>query len=119
MTSFVLHWIVLALALWFAGQLVPGVSLESYTALAVGAIVLSVVNSVVRPVLTILTLPLTVLTLGLFYLVVNGIAFGLAAALVPGFRVSSFLAAIAGAFVTGVVGWILGMVLAPVGGQRS
>jgi putative membrane protein len=55
-----------------------------------------------------------VLTLGVFYLVVNGIAFGLAAALVPGFNVSSLLAAIAGAFVTGVAGWILGMVLVPV-----
>ena len=59
------------------------------------------VNTVVRPVLTFLTLPITVLTLGLFYLVVNGAAFGLAAALVPGFEVESFVAAILGALVTG------------------
>jgi putative membrane protein len=119
MTSFVLHWIVLALALWFTSQVVPGVQIASYGALAVGAVVLSLVNTVVRPVLTILTLPLTVLTLGLFYLVVNGLAFGLAAALVPGFTVSSFLAAIAGAFVTGLTGWILGMALSPATATRG
>lgn len=119
MLSFVIHWIVLALALWLAGQLVPGVSITSYGALAIGAIVLSVVNAIVRPVLTILTLPLTVLTLGLFYLVVNGLAFGLAAALVPGFSVSSLLAAMAGAFVTSVAGWVLGEVLSPARGPRG
>lgn len=118
MTSFVLHWIVLALALWFTSRVVPGVTIASYGALAVGAIVLSLVNTVVRPVLTLLTLPLTVLTLGLFYLVVNGLAFGLAAALVPGFTVSSFLAAVAGAFVTGVAGWLLGAALAPASAPR-
>ena len=63
--------------------------------------------------MAILTLPITILTLGLFYLVVNGAAFSLAAAIVPGFEVSSWLAAILGAFVTGLAAWIVGAALAP------
>jgi len=113
MASFVVHWAVLAAALWATGQLVPGVSFAGPAALALGAAVLGLVNTVVRPVLTILTLPLTILTLGLFYLVVNGLAFGLAAALVPGFEVASFFAAVLGAFVTGLASWLLGGVFTP------
>lgn len=113
MTSFVLHWAVLALALWFTSRVVPGVTIASFAALAVGAAVLGVVNTVVRPVMTFLTLPLTIVTLGLFYFVVNGAAFSLAAALVPGFTVSSFLAAMGGAFVTGVAAWLVGGLVNP------
>lgn len=113
MTSFVLHWAVLALALWFTSRVVPGVTIASFAALAIGAAVLGVVNTVVRPVMTFLTLPLTIVTLGLFYFVVNGAAFSLAAALVPGFTVSSFLAAMGGAFVTGVAAWLVGSLVRP------
>lgn len=113
MISFLVHWAVLAAALWVAARIVPGVSIASWGALAVGAAVLGIVNTVVRPVLTLLTLPITVLTLGLFYLVVNGAAFGLAAALVPGFDVQSFLSAILGALVTGVAAWLVGAVVKP------
>ena len=73
------------------------------------ALMLAIVNAIVRPVLFILTLPITVLTLGLFYLVINGIAFGLAAALVPGFAVSSTMSAIGGALLTSVISWFLGI----------
>jgi putative membrane protein len=111
MKSFVLHWFVLAVALGLATRLIGGVHVDSWFALAVAAFMLSLVNTVVRPVLTILTLPLTVITLGLFYLVVNGVAFGLAAWLTPGFRLDSFGAAILGAFVVGCFAWVLGMVL--------
>ena len=71
------------------------------------ALVLGFVNAVVRPILVVLTLPLTVLTLGLFYLVVNGAAFGLAAALVPGFEVASLGSAVEGALVVAVVSWLI------------
>jgi putative membrane protein len=111
--SLLVHWIVLAIALWVAANVVPGVRVASWQALAIGAAVLGVVNAVVRPVMTILTLPITILTLGLFYLVVNGAAFGLAAAMVPGFEVQSWLAAILGALVTGLAAWLVGAVLAP------
>lgn len=115
MVSFLAHWIVLAVALWVTAQLVPGVTVSGWGALAVGAAVLGVVNTVVRPVLTFLTFPITILTLGLFYFVVNGAAFGLAAALVPGFDVRSFLSAILGALVTGLAAWMVGAVVKPSG----
>jgi putative membrane protein len=113
MSSFLAHWIVLAIALWLTSSVVSGVSFASWGALAVGAAVLGVVNTVIRPVLTFLTFPITLLTLGLFYLVVNGMAFGLAAALVPGFQVASFVSAVLGAFVTGCAAWVVGAVLKP------
>lgn len=116
--SLLVHWIVLALALWVAANVVPGVGVSSWSALLIGAAVLGMVNTVVRPVMTILTLPITVLTLGLFYLVVNGAAFGLAAAVVPGFDVSGWLAAILGALVTGLAAWAVGAALAPASRPR-
>ncbi len=112
MTLFLIHWAVVALGLAAAAYIVPGVNVSSGAALAVGALVLGFVNAVVKPVLTILTLPLTVVTLGLFYLVVNAAAFGLAAALVPGFTVASFWAALFGAIVVSLVSWFIGAFLA-------
>ena len=108
MVSFLVHWLVVAIGLAVATYLVPGVSVASGSALAVGALVLGFVNAVIRPLLTFLTLPLTLLTLGLFYLVVNAAAFGLAAAIVPGFSVASFWAALFGALVVSLVSWVVG-----------
>ena len=73
---FLSHFIVTAVALWLASYVLPGVHITSVTALAVAALVLGFVNGVIRPILVVVTLPITVLTLGLFYLVVNGAAFG-------------------------------------------
>jgi len=109
MTRFLVHTIVLAIALWITANVVSGVTVTSWVALALAAVVLGAVNAIVRPILVILTLPITVLTLGLFYLVVNAMAFGLAAALVPGFRISSWTAAILGALLTSVVSWFIGI----------
>ena len=107
--GFLLHWLVVAVALWVTAYVVPGVTISSWSSLAIAALVLGFVNAIVKPILVILTLPITVITLGLFYLVVNGIAFGLAAALVPGFQISGAIAAIVGALVTSVVSWFLGI----------
>jgi putative membrane protein len=109
MSGFLIHTVVLAIAIWLTAQAVSGVTIASWTALAIAALVLGAVNAIVRPILLILTLPITVLTLGLFYLVVNGAAFGLAAAVVPGFEVESWTAAILGALMTSVVSWFLGI----------
>jgi putative membrane protein len=109
MTGFLVHWVVLAVAVWVTASVVPGVNVTSWTALAVGALVLGIVNAIVRPVLLILTLPITVLTLGLFYLVVNGLAFALAAALVPDFHIAGWGSAILGALLTSVVSWFIGI----------
>ena len=75
------------------------------------ALVLGIVNAIVRPVMVLLTLPVTILTLGLFYLVVNGVAFALAAFLVPAFTVDSFGWAVLGALVTGLVSWFVGSIV--------
>lgn len=113
MTGFLLHWLVLAIALFVTTRLVGGVHVSSYTALALAALVVGFVNALVKPVLFVLTLPLTVLTLGLFYLVVNGACLMLAAALVPGFTVSSWGAAIVGALVLSLLSWGLGALVTP------
>ena len=104
MNRFFAHWLTTALALGATAWILPGVEVASLTALMVAALVLGFVNAVIKPVLLLLTLPITLVTLGLFYLVVNGLAFGLAAWLVPGFGVRSFGWAILGAFM--VVGWL-------------
>jgi putative membrane protein len=109
MSSFLVHWLVLATALFLTTQVVSGVRVHSWLALLLAALVLGFVNAVVKPVLTILTLPITVVTLGLFYLVVNGVCFGLAAMLSPGFQVDSFGSAILGALVLSIVSWLLGL----------
>lgn len=106
--GFLLHWLVTAVALAAADWILPGVRISSGKALAISALVLGFMNAIVRPILVVLTLPLTVLTLGLFYLVVNGLAFALAAYLVPGFQVRSLESAILGALIVSVVSWFIG-----------
>jgi putative membrane protein len=109
MSTFLIHTVVLAVAIWITAAVVPGITVDSWITLAIAALVLALVNAIVRPLLLILTLPITVLTLGLFYLVVNGLAFGLAAALVPGFQIASWTAAILGALLTSVISWFIGI----------
>ena len=79
MNRFLTHWLVTALALGAAAWILPGVMVTSLPALLVAALALGLINAVVKPVLVVLTLPITIVTLGLFYLVVNGTAFALAA----------------------------------------
>lgn len=110
---FLVHWAIVAVALWGAATIVPGVVVTSVPALLIAALVLGLVNALVRPILTLLTLPITILTLGLFYLVVNGMAFGLAAALVPGFDLAGFGSAILGALLVSIVSWVLGALFRP------
>jgi putative membrane protein len=117
MIAFLIHWLVVALGLAAASYLVPGVLLASGTSLAFGALVLGFVNAVIRPILTLLTLPLTLVTLGLFYFVVNAAAFALAAAVVPGFTVASFWAAVFGALVVSLVSWFIGGFMAGANAQ--
>jgi putative membrane protein len=107
MARFFLHWLVIAVALAVATHVVPGIVVSSGAVLLLAALVLGFVNAVIRPLLVLLTLPLTLLTLGLFYLVVNGAAFGIAAALVPGFAVASLGSAILGALVVTLVSWLV------------
>jgi putative membrane protein len=108
MAPFLAHWLVTAISLVVADWALTGVHVGSGLSLAAAALVLGLVNALVRPLILLLTLPLTIVTLGLFYLVVNGVAFALAAALVPGFTVASFGSAVAGALIVSLVSWFIG-----------
>lgn len=119
MLRFLIHWLTVTIALAAAAWLIPGIVVDSTAALLIAALVLGFINGIVRPILVILTLPITVLTLGLFYLVVNGVAFVIAASLVPGFTVGSFGAAVLGALVVSLVSWFVGLFGRPDEGRRS
>jgi putative membrane protein len=108
MKRFLIHWLIIALALWVTAYILPGVEVDSYGALAIAAVVLGLVNALIRPILTILTLPITILTLGLFYLVVNGFTFFVASKIVSGFHVGGFWWAVLGALVVSVISAFLG-----------
>jgi putative membrane protein len=108
-SGFLVHTLVVAVSVWVATRVVSGVFAENLFSLAIMAVVLGLVNAIIRPILLVLTLPLTVLTLGLFYFVVNGIAFNMAAALVPGFHVANLWTGILAALVVSVVSWLIGL----------
>jgi putative membrane protein len=98
--------VITALGLWAAATIVPGVHIDGWGNLVVAALLLGIVNAVIRPVILILTLPLTVLTLGLFILVVNGFSLVLVAWVMPGFTLSGLGAAILGSIVVGLTSWL-------------
>ena len=103
MIGFVLRWIAGAVGLWLASKIVPGIEIRGVETLALAALVLGLVNAFVRPVVVVLTLPLTLVTLGLFLLVVNAAMIWLVSVFLHGFVVHGFWAAIWAAVVTGVV----------------
>jgi len=109
MLGMLFRWLLSALALVLTSKVVPGITVDSFTALLIAAIVLGLVNAVVRPILVFFTLPLTLVTLGLFLLVVNAITFGLAAWLVPGFSVNGFFPALLGSIVMSILSFLFSM----------
>ena len=102
-----LLWILNALALLAVTYLLPSIQISGFGTALLAALVLGFINTLVRPILAILTLPITVLTLGIFYLVLNGLLFWLASALLPGFQVQGFVPAMVGAILYGVITWVL------------
>ena len=104
-----IRWILSALALLATAYIIPTITVEGIYAALVVALVLGLVNALIRPVLVVLTLPLTILTLGLFTLVINGFLFWLVSTFVKGFEVSGFWAAFWGALVysilTSIISW--------------
>jgi putative membrane protein len=105
MVGFLLRAAITALGLWVASELLSGITFDAPSKLILAAVVLGVVNAVVRPLAFILTLPITVLTLGLFLLVLNAGMIGLVAWLVPGFEVSGFWTALGAALIVSLVSW--------------
>ncbi|MDB5316336.1 MAG: hypothetical protein JWO26_3045 [Rhodospirillales bacterium] len=110
--GYLIQILITAFAFWCADQLIDGISFSGPLVLLIAAMVFGLVNAFIRPVASILSLPLTVITLGLFILVVNAAMFGLTALLMPGMRVNSFGAALMGAVIVSVVSWAAGKVLA-------
>jgi putative membrane protein len=108
MRLFLIHWMTLAVALAATAWLLPGVRVDSPASLLVAALVLGFLNAILKPLLVLLTLPITVMTLGLFYFVLNGILFALASVLVPGFEVSGLGSAVLGAIVMGLISMFIG-----------
>src|SRR2546428_13350362 len=96
MRGFFFRLIITALGLWAAAAIIPGVRIDDWRTLIIGALLLGIVNAVIRPIILILTLPLTVLTLGLFILVVNGISLSLVAWVLPGVHIGGLGAALPG-----------------------
>ncbi|MCL6612090.1 MAG: phage holin family protein [Peptococcaceae bacterium] len=102
-----------AVALLAADWLLDGIRISGLFWALIASLVLGAVNTLIRPLLIVLTFPLTVVTLGLFIFVVNALAFALAAFLVPGFHVYSFGGAFWGAIITSLVSWVLNQIFNP------
>ena len=100
-------WLVNTVALVAVAYLMPSVTIANFGAALVAALVLGLVNAVVRPVLVLLTLPVTVLTLGLFIFVLNGLLFWMVGSWLEGFHVGGFWAGVIGAILFSVVSWLL------------
>lgn len=115
MTRFVLRAAIAALGLWLATEWVDGISIDAPMTLVIAAVLLGIVNAFIRPLLILLTLPFTILTLGLFLLVVNAAMLGLVASLLGGMQVAGFWAAFWGALIVSIVSWIGSMVFGPKG----
>ena len=103
----VLRWLLLAAALLLVANLYPGVQVASFTSAMIAALVLGLLNALLRPILVLLTLPVTVLTLGLFLFVINALMFYFAASLLDGFQVAGFLAALIGSLLYSLCGLVI------------
>jgi putative membrane protein len=106
MIGFILRALIAAVGLWLASEVVPGIHVLSWESLLAAAFLLGIVNAIVRPILILLTLPFTIITLGLFLLVINGLMLELVALFLHGFQVHGIVAAILGSIVVGLTGWV-------------
>ena len=106
MTGFLLRAVIAAFGLWLATYWIDGFRIDDSSTLLIAAVLLGVVNAIVRPIAIVLTVPITIFTLGLFLLVVNAGMVGLVAWMLPGFHIDGFWTALLGALVVGLTGWI-------------
>lgn len=115
MIGFLIRLAIVALGLWLADRLLTGIRIDDTGTLIVAALLYGIVNAVVRPLAIFFTLPITVLTLGLFLLVVNAAMFGLVAALLDDFHVAGFGAALLGSLVVSLTSWLASWYVGPKG----
>ena len=111
MSGFVFRAVIAALGLWLATRWVSGIHIDTPGTLVLSGLLLGVVNAVVRPIVVILTLPITFLTLGLFLLVINAGLLLLVAAVMPGFHINGFGAAFLAALIVSLTGWVGSMLI--------
>lgn len=103
MVAYILKWIGLALAMMFVGWVVPGITISNFVTALIAAAVVALVNVFIKPVLVFLTLPINILTLGIFILVINALLFMFVAYLVPGVEVNGFWSAFLGALLLSIL----------------
>jgi putative membrane protein len=108
-----LNWVLSALAVWIVSRVVPGIYVSGAVAALIAALVIGFINATLGVVLKVITFPLTIVTLGLFWLVINGLMLELASAFVPGFQIRGFLAAFIGAIVLSLVNLLLKAIVMP------
>jgi len=108
-----LHWVLSAVAVWIVAHVVPGISVSGPMAALIAALVIGLINATLGLLLKILTFPLTLVTLGLFWFVINALMLELAAAFVPGFEVRGFVPALIGAVVLSLVNSVLQWLVMP------
>lgn len=117
MRNLLVVWLINALALLALPYVVPTVRVDSFVTALVAALVLGLVNTLIRPVLVLLTLPITLVTLGLFIFVINGLLFWFVASFLEGFRVAGFWSAVLGAIVYALISWAASALV--FGGRRQ
>ncbi len=111
MTKVLVRWLLLAGALLLVAHLYPGVVVKSFTSALIAAFVLGLLNTLLRPVLVLLTLPVTVLSLGLFLFVINALMFWMAATLLDGLAVTGFGAALIGSLIYSLCGMVIDLII--------
>ena len=116
MTGFVLRAVITAIGLWIATRWVSGIRIDNPGTLVLAGLLLGVVNAVVRPILVILTLPITILSLGFFLLIVNTAMLALVASMLPGFHIAGgFWSAFETALIVWIIGWLASWLIGPRG----
>ena len=115
----ILRWLLLAAALLLVAHLYPGVQVASFTSAMIAALVLGLLNALLRPILVLLTLPVTVLTLGLFLFVINALMFYFAASLLSGLHVNGFVAALIGSLLYSLCAMVIDVALERLWGPRD
>jgi putative membrane protein len=115
MAGFLIRMLITATGLWVASRIVPGMAISSFGTLIGSALLLGFVNAVVRPLLVLLTLPITIMTLGIFLLVINGALLALVASLFDNFVINGLVAAVLGSVVVSLVSWFASWFIGPKG----
>lgn len=111
MIKILLKWLGLTLAVLATAYVVPGISVTSFVTALFVALVLGLVNTFIKPIISLLTLPVNILTLGLFGIILNGLFFWFASIVVTGFMITGFVPALIGSIVVSLIMWILGLFL--------